>query len=1289
VPQAVHDAQLNSGCMKKTRERILRNTAAWIKDPDALQICWITGMAGTGKTSISKTVCEQASSDPEIILGGSFFCSRSTGVAAQRDIRCVIPTLAQLLARDSVDFRLALAETIHDDMQHKEVTTQVELLLRAPLSTLKDASVPILFVIDALDECGGVTADGVLDETKCHAVVTSMLEALVGLTRSVPKLPVKFLVTSRPEPQIRDTSISNDKLSQILRLHTVNSLEVNADIRRYITETLNTKLSAKPKLLAEITESDVETLVRLCDGLFIVAATAIAHTFGAGASAAVARFKKLLNSSRDGLSDRAVAPLDRMYEIILNGAATEDGAGAIELPTLQRLLASLLSARMTLSVTALADLLGMELYDVSASFSRLHAVVHIPEDDYMPGLRTVHASFGDYLYSRAPNHIRIRQSLGHEVLAHGCLDVMAKQLRFNISQSRNSYKPNPPERADSISLSLKYACMQWVYHVAALVDTGNLDARIGEIFRPRLLFWLEVMSLLRQVWRAARMLFIAAGTVNALTVSDLAQFLRDANSFVASSYEAIERSAPHIYISALPFAYKESLVYQEFSQRCTGLITVNTFGISQHGGRCVMTLTGHKGAVNSVSYSSDGRLLASGSKDGSVRVWDTRTGEEARSPLLSGTGSVVTVDFAQNSRWVASGTESGVVCVWNVTPGQTSHRRLNGHSHPVNCVKFSPDGSRLASASFDNTLSLWSLETGQKLATLLGHTDRVMRVAFSPDGEILASGSQDNTIRLWHSNTGQAFRKLTTNASAGRIDLSPDGKMIAATAKGGIVLLKYKTGDQIVLLKQNTTIYCAQFSPDGRSLVATSYQTVRLWTLQPDLQNSSWVDLGGHGGNVYWATFSPDGLYIASTSDDHTIRIWNAGNGQSTVQPLPGHVSGVRSVAVSHDGAFIVSGSNDKLVRVWNARTGDSMLLPLGGHTNSVSSVAILDGRLIASVSAPASAPQVLARYSVWEWLFESEQGQKRERERAQPDYTIRLWDLQSGVVVCEPLCGHTSYIMAVKFSNNGRLLASASEDRTVRIWDVATQQASAVGPLRCQYGANTVAFSPDDGVVAAGDDGGRVYLWRTDTGKQAHEPLHANNEIVWSVAFSPDSTQIASCGDKDTVRIWDIKTGRCNLVLRGHINFVRSVAWSPDGRIICTGSHDLTLRLWNTTTGAPLVTLRGHTKAVQSVAFTHDGQHIVSGSEDNTIRKWDVHIAFQLASKRSNDPVAALATATLKDGWLVGSSGKLISWVPVEYRAYLQVDPCTLVLAQSRVTVGVENTGWHAGLNWTSCWQG
>ena len=1215
-------------------------------------------MAGFGKTSIAKTVCAQASADTEIRLGGSFFCSRSTGVAAQRDIRCVIPTITRLLARNSTDFRLALAATIDDDIQHKEVSAQIELLLRTPLATLKDTEAPILFVIDALDECGGETADGALDDTKCHAVVTDMLEALVGLTQSEPQLPIKFLVTSRPETQIRDTSISNKKLSQILRLHTVDATEVNADIRRYISQTLDTKLSSQPKLRACITDSDIEDLVQLCDGLFIVAAVAIAHTFGVGTDAAVSKFKKLLNSAQNGLHDRAAVPLDRMYEIIINAAAGEGELDATELPALQRILASLLSARMTLSVTALADLLDMETYDVRASLSQLHAVVYVPEDNDMPGLRTVHASFGDYLYSRAPNHIRIPKSFGHEVLAQGCLDLMAKHLRFNVSQSRSSYDPNMPERPGNITLSLEYACMQWVYHISALADTGNLHTKIGMIFRPRLLPWLEVMSVLRQVWRATRILFAAAATVSTQSNSGLAQFLHDAHLFVASSHEAIERSAPHIYISALPFADKDSLVYKDFATRCAGLINVDRFAIGnhgEHGGNTVMTLTGHSGPVLSVAYSGDGRLLVSGSKDRSVRIWDTRTGEEARAPFLSGNSSVLTVDFAQNNQWVASGTESGLVCVWSVTLDRASHRQLKGHSDRVNCVKFSPDGFRLASASFDKTLCLWNPGTGQKFATLLGHTGHVIRVAFFPDGEVLASGSSDKTIRMWHSNTEQVNREPLTNDSGHSIHISPDGKIIAGTAKDGIVLLKCKTGDKIAFLEQETT-RCIQFSPDGRLMVAVCGNATRLWTLQPDPQHASWVDLWGHRGDVNWATFSPDGLYIASASDDATIRIWSVGSGQSAVKTLPVHEHPVKSVAVSHDGGIIVSTSDDEPMRVWNTCTGAAIIPSFSGHKSLVFSVSISsDGHLIASASM---------------------------------DYTIQLWDTQSGAAIGEPMCNHSDWVRAVTFSNNDRWLASASDDRTVRVWDVATRQLLAIGPLCCQSWVYTVAFSPDDGLVTAGDRRGRIYLWQTDTGEQMHKPFYANDSSVLSVAFSPDGTRIVSGGLDNAARIWNIATGQYILVLQGHTNSIQSVAWSLNACTIGTGSTDTTLRLWDAMTGAPLATVRGHTKTVNSVAFTRNGQFIVSASEDATVRKWDV-CATCRSSESGTDPITALESATLEDGWLVGSSGNLILWVPADYRVHLAVYPCVLRIHQSCVAIGVGDTGLHAGLDWTSCWRG
>jgi len=521
--------------MKDTRVQVLRDIEAWIKDFKGPQILWLVGMAGTGKSAIAWSICSRANSNLEIIFGGSFFCSRWTGVSAQRDVRCVVPTLARLMARQSVKFAEALAAELALDPEvlHQQVGVQVEKLLYNPLLALKDSLMPIVFVIDALDECGGqLDHDGALDH-EAHRIVSDMLEALVTFSESVVKLPVKFLLTSRPETHIRDTHVSNDAFSKVLRLHTVDKQQIAADIRLYISN----RLSATPTLQRLFTEGDVTTLVELSNGLFIVAATALGYTLGAGVDLAKARFNSLLNASRDHLSAGASEPLDRMYAAIVEDAAMVGE----KLEMLLRILAALLSARMMLSVAALADLLDIPIGQLRASISRLHAAIHVPDDDDDASLRPIHASFGGYLFGRAAPPIRLSEALGHDILAHGCLQVLAKRLYFNISQSRSSFEPNSTSKPSSITVSLEYASLQWIYHVSTLLEisrndlsSGNtlrsrfppwmqlaprglhqsaLEEKISAVFRPRLLFWLEIMSILGQVQRAAAMLLFAAETV--------------------------------------------------------------------------------------------------------------------------------------------------------------------------------------------------------------------------------------------------------------------------------------------------------------------------------------------------------------------------------------------------------------------------------------------------------------------------------------------------------------------------------------------------------------------------------------------------------------------------------------------------------------------------------------------------------------------------------------------------------------------------------------------------------
>ena len=489
----------------------------------------------------SRTGLSAVNANSNMLLGGSFFCSRSTGINEQRDVSCIVPTLALLLSRQSVQFRRALAaELARDpDVLHKQVATQVERLLYRPLHALKGSKLPVIFVIDALDECGGQVIPNGAHDAESHRIVSDMLKALIAFSDSTSDLPVKFLVTSRPETHIRDTLASDHSNSKVLRLHTVDMEQVSTDIRLYISS----RLYSTPTLRSLFVDEDVDMLVQLCDGLFIVAATALQYALGGGADVAEQRFTTLLNASRDSLSIRATGGLDYMYGMILEDAAKEDEIAGDRLPSVLHMLATLLSARMILSVSALSELLEVPTRRLHARMDRLHAVVHVPDEDNDPGLRTLHASFGDYLFGRAPINVRIPESLGHKTLAQACLHIMEKRLYFNVSRSGSSYETS--KKPDSVTLSLEYACMHWVYHTSPLPKVSKtvrttkgslcqlllscfpcnsnspkaseLEVQIGRIFCPRLLFWLEVMVVLGQVRRAAAMLTFAAASVSQLS----------------------------------------------------------------------------------------------------------------------------------------------------------------------------------------------------------------------------------------------------------------------------------------------------------------------------------------------------------------------------------------------------------------------------------------------------------------------------------------------------------------------------------------------------------------------------------------------------------------------------------------------------------------------------------------------------------------------------------------------------------------------------------------------------
>jgi len=295
------------------------------------------------------------------------------------------------------------------------------------------------------------------------------------------------------------------------------------------------------------------------------------------------------------------------------------------------------------------------------------------------------------------------------------------------------------------------------------------------------------------------------------------------------------------------------------------------------------TLQGHAGWVTSVSFNSDGQLLASGSNDSTIKLWDVATGREIRTLHFP---SVWSVAFSPDGHLLASASFNNAIGIWDVASGNEVLRILSAHAAQIYSVAFSPDGKLLASGSHDKTIKLWNVATGSLIRTLFGHSDTIYSVAFSPDGRLLASLSWDTLIKLWDVATGREIRTLAGYSEGGySVAFSPDGRLLASTScryrqpsrpceQGEIKLWDVATGREVRLLQGHTSwVESVAFSPDGKVLASGSMDmTIKLWEIG---KGSLLGTLQGHTETVYEVDFSPDGRLLVSGSADRTIKLWD------------------------------------------------------------------------------------------------------------------------------------------------------------------------------------------------------------------------------------------------------------------------------------------------------------------------------------------------------------------------------------------------------------------------------
>ncbi|HET9908885.1 MAG TPA: NB-ARC domain-containing protein [Anaerolineales bacterium] len=589
-------------------------------------------------------------------------------------------------------------------------------------------------------------------------------------------------------------------------------------------------------------------------------------------------------------------------------------------------------------------------------------------------------------------------------------------------------------------------------------------------------------------------------------------------------------------------------------------------------------------AITAVAINNTEAYLAAASRDGRILLWEAKT-LALRRVWQAHADMVWTLGFNYDGGMLASGSWDGTVKVWNVSNGELLW--LQGHSSHVNSVAFSPDGQTLATSGSDATVRLWEVKSGRQLQ-VLPHPVPVPVVAWSPDGHLLASGDMEGSIYLWEiRKDGPADNVKTFVGHTNWVDglaFAPRSNLLASASWDGTVKLWDIATRQLqqTLDGHKDRVVRVAWSPDGHLLATASRDhTVWLWDVE---EGSYKTILRGHTAGVNGIAFTSDNHRLLSGGEDGTLRVWNVTSG-NCIQVVRGHASALYDVDWSPDSTQLISGGTDYLVTI-HSLTAEIAPRVMRGHTGVVLGVGWgSNGRLASS-----------------EWdniihLWNAETGSLLQVLRHPADHGNYFYGLawspdgqrlasatyRHGIQIFEPDTHHQhwvgspfpTWIRRVAWSPDGRQIAGGGDDGTVHIWDSTT--GTLLHRLVGSRGRVTdVAWSPDGSQLASGSsdkETGELFIWDTRRGERVYTGKHPG--IIYAVAWGPNKSQVVTGGSDGNLRWWDIKRGKSVLIQEAHQGTIQSIKRSPDGKRLVSCGNDGAIMIWDLGNGDHIQTLR------------------------------------------------------------------------------------------------------------------